>query len=330
MATIRKRGSSWQTQVRREGYPSLSKTFASKADAAAWARDQERSIDRAELPTTARELKGVTVGDLLRRYKETVTPTKRGAGPEQYRIKTLLSHSFAQVALNKLSPATIARYRDDRLKLVQSGTVRRELAIVQHCFEVAKKEWGLPITTNPVQQITVPEAQKPRERRLEDNESNILASAASASAWYLQPLISLAIETGMRRGELLSIRWKDVDLSGPTIRILKTKNGHPRTIPLTPKAVEILSLLERKDDRVFPVTPNAVRLAWERLRKRAGLEDLRLHDLRHEAVSRFFEYGLTVPEVALISGHRDPRMLSRYTDLRPEKVAEKLARATGV
>jgi integrase len=80
---------------------------------------------------------------------------------------------------------------------------------------------------------------------------------------------------------------------------------------------------------VFPVTANAVRLAWERLRRRAGLKDLRLHDLRHEAVSRFFEYGLTVPEVALISGHRDPRMLSRYTHLRPENVAEKLARIAG-
>jgi integrase len=108
---------------------------------------------------------------------------------------------------------------------------------------------------------------------------------------------------------------------------MMTKNGHPRTIPLTPKAVEILASLEEKDERVFPVTPNAVRLAWERLRKRAGLQDLRLHDLRHEAVSRFFEYGLTVPEVALISGHRDPRMLSRYTHLRPEKVTEKLAKA---
>ncbi len=117
-------------------------------------------------------------------------------------------------------------------------------------------------------------------------------------------------------------------MSAPTIRILKTKNGHPRTIPLTPKAVEILSSMARTEERVFPVTPNAVRLAWERLRRRAGLEDLRLHDLRHEAVSRFFEYGLTVPEVALISGHRDPRMLSRYTHLRPEKVAEKLAKAT--
>jgi integrase len=274
------------------------------------------------------ELKGVTVGDLLRRYSETVTPTKRGAGPEQYRINTLLSHSLAQIALNKLSPAAIARYRDDRLKLVQSGAVRRELAIVQHCFEVAKREWGLPIPANPVRQIATPEAQKPRERRLEDDESNILASAALASAWYLRPLIVLAIETGMRRGELLSIRWKDVDQTTRTIRILKTKNGHPRTVPLTPKAVEILASLEKKDERVLPVTPNAVRLAWERLRKRAGIVDLRLHDLRHEAVSRFFEYGLTVPEVALISGHRDPRMLSRYTHLRPEKVAEKLAKAT--
>jgi integrase len=328
MATIRKRGSSWQAQVRREGYPPLSKSFASKADAAAWARDQERAIDRAELPTTVRELKGVTVGDLLRRYSETVTPTKRGAGPEQYRINTLLSHSLAQIALNKLSPAAIARYRDDRLKLVQSGAVRRELTIVQHCFEVAKREWGLPIPANPVRQIATPEAQKPRERRLEDDESNILASAALASAWYLRPLIVLAIETGMRRGELLSIRWKDVDQTTRTIRILKTKNGHSRTVPLTPKAVEILASLEKKDERVLPVTPNAVRLAWERLRKRAGIVDLRLHDLRHEAVSRFFEYGLTVPEVALISGHRDPRMLSRYTHLRPEKVAEKLAKAT--
>jgi integrase len=164
---------------------------------------------------------------------------------------------------------------------------------------------------------------------LEEGDFTRLADAiCSKSAWYLRPLITLAIETGMRRGELRSIRWKDVDQTARTIRILKTKNGHPRTIPLTPKAVEVLSSLERKDDRIFPVTPNAVRLAWERLRKRAGVEDLRLHDLRHEAVSRFFEYGLTVPEVALISGHRDPRMLSRYTHLRPEKVAQKLAKAT--
>jgi integrase len=325
MATIRKRGSSWQAQVRREGYPPLSKSFASKSDALAWSRDKERAIDRGELPLGVRELKGLSVRDLLLRYSETVTPTKRGAGPEQYRIRTILRHELAQVALSRLSPAAIAQYRDDRLQLVQPGTVRRELAILQHCLEMAKREWGVPIPANPVRQITLPEAQRPRERRLAEDEGNRLTSAATASAWYLHPLISLAIETGMRRGELLSIRWKDIDLSTRTIRVLKTKNGYPRTVPLTPGAIHTLSVIAKTEDRVFPVTPNAVRLAWERLRRRIGLEDLRLHDLRHEAVSRFFEAGLNVPEVALISGHRDPRMLFRYTHPRPELVAEKLA-----
>jgi hypothetical protein len=133
MATIRKRGSSWQVQIRREGYPSLSKSFDSKADAAAWARDRERTIDRAELPTNVRELKCLTLGALLTRYRETVTPTKRGSGPELYRLKTLQAHPFAKLSLAKLTPAAVASYRDDRLRVVQSGSVRRELAILHHC-----------------------------------------------------------------------------------------------------------------------------------------------------------------------------------------------------
>lgn len=330
MATIRRRGTSWEVQIRRQGFPNLTKSFSSRNDAVAWAREKERLIDRGELGPNINALREHTVGDLLRRYCDTVTPTKRGAEPERYRLRTLLGHGLAQVPLNMLSPTAITQYRDDRLKIVQPSSVRRELAILQHCIELARKEWGIPLASNPVRQITLPGTAKARDRRLETNEGAALTSAlAGTSAWYLRPLIALAIETGMRRGELLSIRWRDFDMTAPTIRILKTKNGHPRTIPLTPKAVEILASLERRDERVFPVTSNAVRLAWERLRKRAGLEDLRLHDLRHEAVSRFFEYGLTIPEVALISGHRDPRMLSRYTHLRPEKVAEKLAKAQG-
>jgi integrase len=111
----------------------------------------------------------------------------------------------------------------------------------------------------------------------------------------------------MRRGELLSVRLRDVSLRTRTIKLHNTKNGEPRVVPLTPKAIAVLSSLNKSDDLVFPVKPNAVRLAWERLRTRAGLEDLRWRDLRYEAVSRSFEYGLTVPEMAFISGHRDPR-----------------------
>ena len=129
----------------------------------------------------------------------------------------------------------------------------------------------------------------------------------------------------MRRGELVNILWEDIDFARRTLHIPHTKNGHPRTIPLSPRAIDILRQLHGSNEaRVFPMSPNAVRLAWQRLTKRAGIEDLHFHDLRHEAISRFFEMGLSVPEVALISGHRDYRMLFRYTHLRAEDVAAKL------
>jgi integrase len=159
---------------------------------------------------------------------------------------------------------------------------------------------------------------------LGEDETQLYAAISKRSAWYLCPFLILLVETGMRRGELLSIRWRDVDFAKGTVLILTTKNGHPRRIPLTPNALKTLEFLPQCDEKVFPVTPNAIRLAWERLWARAGLTDLRLHDLRHEAVSRFFELGLSVPEVAMISGHREPRMLSRYTHLQPELVTLKL------
>jgi len=211
---------------------------------------------------------------------------------------------------------------------VKPATARRELVILRHVFEVAIKEWNVPLPGNPVRTIKVPKDSEARDRRLEQGElEKLLGAIGPRTAWYLRPFIILAIETGMRRGELVSLTWAHVDLKKRTARLPITKNGHLRIVPLTPKAIEVLSSLERSDARVFPIHEDAVNLAWQRLRAKAGVEGLRLHDLRHEAVSRFFEYGLSIPEVALISGHRDLRMLSRYTHLRPEAVAEKLAKA---
>ena len=97
-------------------------------------------------------------------------------------------------------------------------------------------------------------------------------------------------------------------------------------MPLSTKAAQVLAAQRQRNDTPspFPVTPNGFRLAWDRLRSRAGLSDLRFHDLRHEAISRFFELGLNIPEVAVISGHKDPRMLFRYTHLRAEEIVHKL------
>jgi integrase len=143
---------------------------------------------------------------------------------------------------------------------------------------------------------------------------------------HIWPIVVFAIETGMRRGEILGLSWGNVDLKRHTAFLPLTNNGSSREVPLSTEAVSILQQQRSRTGlHPFPVTSNAFRLAWDRLRSRASLNDLRFLDLHHEAIIRFFEMKLTIPEVALISGHKDVKMLFRYTHLRVDGVVSKLA-----
>ena len=143
--------------------------------------------------------------------------------------------------------------------------------------------------------------------------------------WYLWPMIELAIETGMRRGELLSLEWKNIHLDSHRLVLNTTKNGKARIVPLTTRARAILEQVNQVNERVFPVTDVAVRQAWERLRASCEITDLTFHDLRHEAISRLFEKGLNVPEVASISGHQTPSQLFRYVQVKiPENAGKSI------
>jgi integrase len=130
----------------------------------------------------------------------------------------------------------------------------------------------------------------------------------------------------MRRSEILGLEWHQVDFNRQTALLPITKNGGTREVPLSHEALDVLRRQKAKNDTStqFPVNVNSLRLAWDGLRARAGLSELRFNDLRHEAISRFFEMGLNMPEVAVISGHRDPRMLFRYTHLRAESLLPKI------
>ena len=130
----------------------------------------------------------------------------------------------------------------------------------------------------------------------------------------------------MRRGEILGLEWEHVDLDRRIAFLLLTKNGSSREVPLSAKAAQMLAGQRQRNDTPspFPVTSNGFRLAWDRLRSRAGPSDLSFHDLRDKAISRFFELGLNIPEVAVISGHKDPRMLFRYTHLRAADLVDKI------
>ena len=177
-------------------------------------------------------------------------------------------------------------------------------------------EWGFNIP-NPIKNIQKPTLNNRRERRLTNEEFTFIIKGNYPQV-KLRNIIELAIETAMRRGEILIIRPEHT--KGQTLLIPETKNGHPRTIPLTKRALYILENTQLP----FPMSANAVRLAWDRLKKKGNIKDLHFHDLRHEAVSCFFEKGLSIPEVALISGHKDFRMLFRYTHLKPEDILRKI------
>lgn len=184
---------------------------------------------------------------------------------------------------------------------------------------------GNPIRENPLAALRIGAQDNRRDRRLLGVELHLLVAATRKTRNPLMlPIILFALETGMRRGEILAMNWSDVDLKRHSVTIPEAKNGYARTIPLTEKACSLLDGFSVRTGSIFPITPTALKLSWTRLTKRAGLDNLHFHDLRHEAISRFFEVGLTIPEVASISGHRDMRMLFRYAHADPSRVLSRL------
>lgn len=327
MASLRKRNSRWQAQVRRAGQLSISRTFASYSEARRWATAQETKL-AAAAPIDSAAPRNLTLGDLAKRYSTEVSPRKRGGEIEQIRLSCLGRDPIALVPVRRLSPGDVAEFRDRRASEVAGETVRREMTLLHSLLETAKAEWGVPLLENPASAIKKPASSPARDRRLNAGELARLESAIRTSRNdAFRDTVAFAIETALRRSELLSLRWVNIDLGAGVAKLERGKNGHARDVPLSPAARGILLRRNCEGDGerlIFPLSPNAVRLAWQRLTKRAGIENLHFHDLRHEAISRFFERGLSIAEVALISGHRDVRMLFRYTHLRAEDVAKKL------
>ena len=165
------------SKIRLHGHPATSRTFTTKRDAEVWARQIEASIERSDFAASDRSLKGIKLRQLLERYEETITPAKKSRAAEKYLLRTIKSHPIAALCLDKLTPAMVTIYRDDRLRSVSPSSVRRELAVLQHCLEVAKNEWGVAIQQNPVSKLKKPTQGKARERRITVEELERLRDA---------------------------------------------------------------------------------------------------------------------------------------------------------
>lgn len=331
MSTIRKRGTKWQVQIRRKGFDPLTRSFTSKADAREWARHQEVLADRQDLPQNKKTLDALTLRDLVIRYRDEVTPTKRGAEIETVVLDAFLRETICSKRLSDLTQADFANYRDRRRQKVTKATIGRQLSPLHHMFEKARDEWNVPLQKNPLERVAMHAVARRRDRRLRDGEMDwLIESAKKCRNSNVLPTAIFSIETAMRRGELLALRWTDVDLKNRLVKLPQSKNGHPRTIPLSLAACALLRGLPREGEAVFAVSANALKLSWARLVKRANIADLHFHDLRHEAISRFFELGLTLPEVSSISGHRDIRMLLRYAHAERQNIFAKMDKITTI
>ena len=326
MATITKRKHGYCVQIRRKGFEAISQTFPTRSQAEQWARDEDGKRVSQRGKRLLLNPRKVTLREVLTRYLSNVTPSKLSHESESYRINKLLRAPVCDLSLFDLTSNAIASYRDGRMKEAQAATVCREIHLIKHALSIAKNEWGYDLGDNVVDKVKLPRIRNARSRRVTDDEiARIVSHLTELGRDDVILVVRFALETAMRRGEILALEWKHVDLKRHTAHLPKTKNGHARTVPLTNMAVQLLSSMDSGKGRVFNVTSDAMKMSWRRMVAKLELGDLHFHDLRHEAISRFFEMGLNMPEVALISGHRDPRMLLRYTHLVPFKLAEKLA-----
>lgn len=326
MASIKAHKDGWRAFVCKAGVR-LSKVFASKARAVAWATHTEATImagARGEVPDK-------TFGDLLERYRDEVSVSKRGQRWESLRIGLVMRDPIAAVKLRKLDVRAVAAWRDRRLAQVSAASVRREWTLLSHACTIAVREWRW-LKDNPMREVRRPPPAKARDRIGTEEEIERLlhvmgydrAATPTTATARVGAAMLFAIETAMRAGEIVTLTWPDVraDKRYLTVRDGKTAAAR-RDVPLSPEALRILSQMPKDSATVFDLTSAQIDALFRNARARALVDDLHFHDMRHLAITRLAK-KLDVLALARMVGHRDLRMLQVYYNAPAEELAARL------
>lgn len=338
MATIRKRGASWQAIVRRREF-SESRTFLTKSDATAWATELEAKILRnnAGLPDSP---KNFTFEELVDEYITTSKKSQRGLKRTKdnvlARLKQELGHLPAQLSKNHINEFANKRIAEG----ISPATLNMDMIYIDAVLKHARDVNDINIDLQPIQSIKRSLASNGnigksnlRDRRPTDNELSLLYDYfdnESGSDIPMSRIVRFAIATAMRQGEICKVCWSDYSEAKSTLLIRGGKNPNKmvdKTIPLvTNRGINPAELIaEQKHlsgtfERIFPYSKHTISTTFTRACKKLGIDDLRFHDLRHEAVSQLFEQGFQIQHVIAISRHSDLKQLTRYTNTRPEDI----------
>ncbi|USS42789.1 tyrosine-type recombinase/integrase [Burkholderia glumae] len=300
-----------------------------------WATKIEAEIDQGTRRATAKVVK--TLSDAFDEYLLKISPSKASHAWNVERVEFLRKElDFVGERIQKIEPGAIEAWRDRRLSIVKSSSVNRDLTLMSAVFQAAIDKWKW-LSINPVHEIDRPDDPPSRNRRVTDEEARVMVAALGWSDGQL-PVYArhftaiafmFAIETGMRRGEIIALTWPNAFPDQRYVHVAHSKNGDARDVPLSTRAVALLHALPRSDSdlRCFPITLSSLKHAWWEARKTAvktmpALKDLNFHDSRHEATTRLSR-KLHVLALARMIGHRDVKSLMIYYN---ETAAELAAR----
>lgn len=335
MAYFRKRGDTWQAEVKKVSPPLYaSDTFPTKAAAVQWANKVEADWYAGKLGG----IKDRPFSAIIERYRDEISPTKKGARWERNRLNALLRDPIAKVSVRELSSVHAGEWRDRRLAgtkeqnyedKVSASTVRRDWNLISAACNVAINEWKW-LTGSPFKGVKKPAAPPDRDRLVSPEEMKRLIAASGYTTGKLETSTAktvaafmFAIETGMRVGEICNLTWAFVDLRNRVAHLDKTKNGTKRDVALSPRAVAILKQLPKDGDSVFNMTTQSVDALFRKVKNRAGIENLHFHDSRHVAVTQLAA-KLDVLELARMIGHKDIKQLMVYFNPSAKSIAKKL------
>jgi len=340
MASIQQRGNSWRVQVRLKGAPPQRASFERRTDAEKWAERVQADLRAGRhFPSSAARRK--TVGELLDRYEAEILPpySRREQGQRRGKLgwwrAQLGSRLLVNLTAAEIGECKLALARDGGLsgKPASPGTQTRYLALLKHALSVARREWEW-ITENPAERVRSPKEPRGRVRFLSDDERVRLLEACRARRNpTLYPLVVLAVSTGARQGELLQLRWRDVDLQRGLATVHHTKNGERRSLSLQGLALQVLRdtapFRRLGSEYVFCGRRGKVdfpRRAWLAALAEAKVEDFRFHDLRHTCASYLAMSGATLAEIAEVLGHKTLAMVKRYAHLTEQHTSGVVAR----
>ncbi len=332
MATVINRDGRWQCKIRRQGYPVKTRTFSLKAEAEAWARQIESQMDRGEWQDR-RAAERTTVGEAVKTWQTSILSklAKSTQASDNVRCGIIQKDEIAKVALAKVSPLTIMDFIDRCDEAERSpATAFQYVMIISRTINTARELWGMPYLINPVSALPRERKsflrQKGREARrlMGDEEAKLLEHSSK----QMHRIIRFALQTAMRRSEISDLRWADVHEVERFALARDTKNGDNRRVPLSSKALSILAEIARPEKSenqkfVFQMSASAITQAMSDTCSRAEIDDLRFHDLRHEAISRLAATGrFPTSRLGAISGHKDIKMLAHYDHASIDELAD--------